>query len=143
MRRVFVAFTLGVLLSFSGCAAMHQGTVTHKVTVAQHNLLTVVAAFEDAEIAEYNAGFIPADVHLKIQQIVKQVALGGKDLDQALAANADATTIKAKIDVIYKLLDQLQTDGLTGVKNDKSKAVLELALNQIKTLLDMALTQVS
>jgi len=132
-----------VLLSFSGCAALRQGSTVHKVTVAQHNLLTVVTAFEDAEIAEYNSGFVPANVHLKIQQIIKEVALASKDLDSTLVENASAPTIKTKIDVIYRLLDQLQTDGLTGIKNEKTKAVLELALNQIKTILDVALTQVS
>jgi hypothetical protein len=137
---VFLAVSLG-----GGCAAWKSGSVTHKITVAQHGFLSVITVFQDAEIAEHDKGvsFIPDDVHLKIQTIIQKVALGGKDLDATVAAGGSATTVKAKIDAIYALLDSLQADGLTGVKNASSKAILEIALNQIKSVLDLALTQIA
>jgi hypothetical protein len=143
--KIFAALVLAVALG-GGCAAMNGGTVTHKVTVAQHGFLSVITGFQDAEIAEHDKGasFISDDTHVRIQTIIQKVALGGKDLDTTLAAGgATSTTIKAKIDAIYALLTLLETDGLTGVKNPSSKAILEIALNQIKAVLDLALTQVA
>lgn len=143
--KVFKVLLLAVALSGSGCAAMRTGTVTHKVTAAQHGFLAVITGFQEAEIAEHDKGvsFIPDDTHIKIQTIIQKVALGGKDLDVVVASGATATTIKAKIDAIYALLDSLEADGLTGVKNASSKAILEIALNQIKSVLDLALTQIA
>lgn len=145
MRKPFLSIILASSLSLGGCASLTQGSLTHKVTIAQHNFLQVVNGFEDAEIAEHSKGatFIPDDVHVKIQGIIQKIALGGKDLDAALASGADATTIRAKINIIYTLLNSLDSDGLTGIKSPSSKALLEVALNQIKAVLDLSLTQVS
>jgi hypothetical protein len=127
------------LLLLSSCAT--RGTVVHKVTVAQHSLLSVVAAFEDAESAEYAKGFVPPDAHLKMQGGIQKVALAMKDLDSALAANADAATLKAKLDNIYTLLDSLNSDGVLAVKNPTTKATLEIALDSIKAIIDNAMVQ--
>jgi hypothetical protein len=142
-NRLFAVLLSLAISPLSGCAVMHSGSVQHKVTVSQHNFLQVVSAFQDAEINEYNKGFVPRDVHLKIQTIIEKVGLGGKDLDNALIANADAATLNAKITAIYNLLDQISTDGLTGIKNPDTKSILDIALNSIKGLLDVALTQVA
>jgi hypothetical protein len=141
MKRAWLLLLLVPLLG--GCAAMKGGSMTHKVTVAQHNFLQVVNGFEDAEIAEHEQGLVPNDVHLKIQTIIQKVGLAGKDLDEALASGSGSATIKVKIDAIYTLLDSLQANGLTGIKNASAKATLEIALNQIKAVLDLALTQVA
>lgn len=133
-----------VLLAFAltGCAAMKSGTVTHKVTASQHSFKDVVGGFQDAEIAEHDKGAVPDDLHIQMQQGIQKVALAGVDLDTALASNASAATLKAKLDTMYALVDSISTQGLTGIKNPNSKAILEIALNQVKTLIDGALTQV-
>ena len=145
MKRIIPAMLLAVALTFSGCASMNSGTLTHKVTASQHGFLSVITGFQDAEISEHDKGaaFISDDTHIRIQTIIQKAALGGKDLDVAVAAGANSTTIKTKIDAIYALLTSLETDGLTGVKNASSKAILEIALNQIKSVLDLALTQIA
>ncbi len=117
--------------------------MTHKVTVAQHSLLSVVGAFEEAESAEYAKGFIPADIHVKMQMGVEKVALACADLDKSLAAGSTGSTLKVKLDAIYQLLDSLNTDGILGVKNPSTKVMLEVALDQIKVIIDSALTQVT
>ena len=139
LRKCTLVLPLLLLLS-SGCAT--RGTAVHKVTVAQHSLLSVVGAFEDAESAEFAKGFVPVDLHLKMQGGIQKLALAMKDLDSALAANASASTIKARLDNIYTLLDSLNSDGVLQVKNATSKAMLEVALDAIKTLIDNALVQV-
>lgn len=138
------AISLAVLLVFmpllAGCP---KGTLTHKVTAAQHNFRFAVGAFQDAEIAEHDKGFVPNDLHVQMQTGIQKVALAGKDLDNALAAGADSATIKAKLDNIYTLLDSLNSDGILGVKNPTSKATLEIALDSIKAIIDNALVLVS
>lgn len=119
------------------------GSVTHKVTVAQHDFLYTVAAFQDAEIAEHDKGFVPDDLHIKMQQGIQKVALAGKDLDTALASGASTPTIKAKLDAIYTLLDSINNDGVAGIKNTGTKATLELALSSIKAIIANAETLIS
>ena len=138
--RNLLVISLLFSLSLTSCAT--RGTTVHKVTAAQHSLLSVVGAFEDAESAEFAKGFVPGDLHLKMQGGIQKLALAMKDLDSALAANASAPTIKARLDNIYTLLDSLNSDGVLQVKNATSKAMLEVALDAIKTLIDNALVQV-
>lgn len=140
MKRIAV---LALALSLTGCAAMRTGSPTHRVTVAQHSLLSVVAAFEEAESAEFAKGFVPQDLHISMQRGVEKVALAAKDLDATLAtAGASNASIKVKLDAIYALLDSLNTDGILGIKNASTKSILEIALDQVKVIVDQALVQV-
>lgn len=133
---------LGVIISFA-LAGCPKGSVTHKVTAAQHNFRFAVQAFQDAEIAEHDKGFVPDDLHVRMQEVIQKVALGGVDLDKTLAAGASAATLKDKLDNIYTLLDSLNSDGILGIKNPTTKATLEIALDSIKAIIDGALVQVS
>lgn len=141
IRSKAVSFCMVLLLALamSGCP---KGTVTHKVTVAQHNFRFAVQAFQDAEIAEHDKGFVPDDLHVKMQATIQKVALSGKDLDNALASGASTATIKGDLDAIYTLLDSLNTDGVLGIKNPTTKATLEIALDAIKAIIDGALVQI-
>lgn len=130
---------VGIEVAQIGCS----GTAIHKTTKAQHTLKEAVAAFQDVEIAEYNKGFVPPDRHLRIQAVIQKVALAAVDLDNYIASNANAATLKGKFDAIYSLLDSLNTDGVLGIKNSNTKQVLETALDAIKALVDNALVGVS
>jgi len=132
--------SIPLFLLLVGCP---QGSTLHKVTVAQHNFRFAVQAFEDAEVAEHDKGFVPDDLHLKMQGAILKVALAGKDLDASLALGASTATIKAKLDAIYTLLDSLNSDGVLGVKSVATKAELEIALDAIKAIIDAALVQIS
>src|SRR6266576_713713 len=120
-----IALVIGVTVGIGeiGCS----GTAIHKTTKAQHSLKEAVAAFQDVEIAEYNKGFVPADRHVRIQSTIQKVALAGVDLDNYIASNANASTLKGKFDNIYSLLDSLNTDGILGIKNANTKQLLETA----------------
>lgn len=148
LQRQFKHLLLALLLvssvSIVGCP---KGTVTHKVTVSQHSFQTSVAAFQDAEIAEFEKGFVSQETHVKIQLGIQKVAMGGLELDNYLAANLstnpDLPTLKQKLDAVYNLLDAIEKDGLVGVKNPTSKALLEIALDGVKAIVDNALVQVT
>ncbi len=129
-------------LSLAGCAVWKLGTVTHKITASQHTFKEAVAAFQTAEIAEHDKGFVPNDLHLQMQTIIQKVALAGVDLDTALAANTGTPTLKIKLDNIYALLDAINTQGIIPIQNANTKAILGIALNQVKAIIDLALTQV-
>lgn len=134
---LLLSLSLGTLaMGIGGIVVGCSGTAMHKTTKAQHTLKEAVAAFQAVEIAEYNKGFVPPERHLKIQVTVQKVALAGVDLDNYIAANANAATVKAKFDAIYALLDSLNTDGILGIKNANTKQLLETALDAIKALVD-------
>jgi ABC-type glycerol-3-phosphate transport system substrate-binding protein len=135
-----IAVVLAV--SLAGCAAWKSGTVTHRVTASQHTFKEAVAAFQTAEIAEHDKGFVPNDLHLQMQTVIQKVALAGVDLDTALAANTGTPTLKIKLDNIYALLDAINTQGIVPISNPNTKAILGIALNQVKAIIDLALTQV-
>jgi uncharacterized protein (DUF2252 family) len=139
-KRFFLTSILLISILQTSCAG--RGTVVHRVTVVQHDFLAVVTAFEDSEVAAHEKGLVSDDLHRKMQEGVKKVALADKDLDAALAANASSATLKAKLDTIYSLLDSLNSDGILGVKDVATKATLEIALDAIKSLIDNALVQV-
>lgn len=143
MRKLILSLALTISLIGGGCAAWRASSTTHKVTIAQHNFLQVVGGFQDAEIAEFEQGRITSDTHVKIQSSIRSLALAGRDLDESVISGAGAATVKAKIATILGLLSQLESDRLLGVKNPTSKAMLELALNQMKSFLTLTLTQVS
>jgi len=105
----------------------------HKVTVAQHDFRIAVQAFQDTEIALHNqGGVISDDVHIQIQTGIQKVAQAGVDLDTALASNAPTSTLKTKLDSIMALLDDLNNQGLLGVKNQNAKLALTSALLAVK-----------
>src|SRR5258708_37763323 len=141
MVRKRLALVLSLALVSNGCAAFKTGTVTHKVTASQHSFKAVVAGFQDAEMAEFEGGHVPSDLHVQIQQGIQKVALAGVDLDPAISANVPATTLKAKLDNIYTLLDSILSQGIVPISNPTTKATLEVALDQIKVIIDSALTQ--
>jgi hypothetical protein len=141
MRKRSLGLIAVLALSLSGCAAWNKGTVTHKVVASQHSFKAVVQAFQDAEIAEHDKGFVSNDLHVQIQGGIQKVALAGVDLDTALASGATATTLKPKLDAIYALLDSINTQGLIPITNPTTKATLEIALDQVKVIIDGALTQ--
>lgn len=138
-----VAMAVSLSMGMAGCPKLFQGSASHKVTAAQHSFKSAVQAFQDAEIAEYQKGFVPLEYHVKIQMGIKKVALGGVDIDNSLIAGLSGAGLKAKLDALYQLVDSLNTDGLVGVSNPTSKAALEVALDAIKAIVDNALTQVS
>jgi len=128
---------LAIALAMSGASySCIKGSATHKVTVGQHTLREAVGAFQDAEIAEFNAGHVSPDNHVRIQSTVKRLALAAIDLDNAMIAGASATDAKAKFDAVYALLDSLNTDGILGIKNPTTKQVLETALDGIRAIVD-------
>lgn len=147
-RKRSIGLIAVLALSLSGCAAWKQGTVTHKVTASQHSFKAVVQGFQDAEIAEHDKRdvnglpLVPDALHIQIQQGVQKVALAGVDLDTALVGNASAATLKAKLDNIYNLLDSINAQGIIPITNPTAKATLEIALDQVKAIIDAALTQV-
>jgi hypothetical protein len=134
MRKRAIRVSSFGLLCFAAVAlAGCPGSVVHKVTVAQHDFRIAVQAFQDTEIALHNqGGVISDDVHIQIQTGIQKVAQAGVDLDTALASNAPTSTLKTKLDSIMALLDDLNNQGLLGVKNQNAKLALTSALLAVK-----------
>lgn len=134
-----IIITIAVVFVLAGCP---KGSMTHKVTASQHTFKSAVQAFQDAEIAEHDKGFVSTELHLEIQAGIQKVALAGVDLDQALQSGASAQTLKAKLDATYTMLDSINKQGLIPIANAATRATLEIALDSVKAIVDAALVQV-
>lgn len=135
---VITVLLLPVLLLTQGFGC--SSTNYHKMVVAEHDFKSTVQAFQDAEIAEFQAGFVDAQTHLKIQSGIINVAQGGQALATLIQQNASPQSIQAQVNTLYGFLDTLNSDGLLYVKNPKSKATLEIALDSVKAIVTNILT---
>jgi hypothetical protein len=137
MRRFIPVLIVAVVLT--GCAA--RGAY-HNAVVIEHDTKTIVQAFQQAEMAEFNAGRIGADEHQKLEAGVEKVALAGQTVTVALQAQASQTTILGDVNILVQAVSDLGNNGVLGVKNPQSLAVLNTALNALKALISNLQTEV-
>lgn len=124
---------------FSGCS----GSTTHKLTAAEHDFKSVVQAFQDAEIAEYQVGGVEPALHQAIQNKIIALSVAGKELAVMIQTNASPVTIQTEVNAIYSIIDDLLDNGVLRVVNPKSRANLEIALNGIKAVINPILVLVA
>lgn len=121
---------LAVIFLLSGCPS----SAYHKMIVAEHDFDKTVSGFQNAEIAEFNAGNVPADIHNKLEQGTITVAQGGKQLATLLQQNASTQSITTELNLINVTLQNLLNDGVLQVKNAQTKANLQIALQSIQAI---------
>lgn len=112
------------------------GSTYHKLVAAEHSFTNTVKALQDVEIAEYRTGTIDPVLHQQIERGILEVATGGSEITKLIQENAPPETIKARVDQLYQTIDNLNSQGILRVKNQKSQAALEVALDSIRSILD-------
>ena len=132
-RRIAV-FTLFVFLafSFSGCAA--RGPYHAAVTV-NHDARTIVQAFQQAEIAEFQAGHLSLAEHQALEGAIEKVATAGQSVTTALQSGSAQSDVIGKVNNLVQTVSDLNAHGVLFVKNAQAKAVLTTALKGIQALL--------
>jgi hypothetical protein len=137
MKLLIPALLFTILLT--GCAA--RGPY-HAAVVVEHDTKTIVQAFQQAEIAEFNAGRISLGEHQQLEAGIEKVATAGQTVTMALQAGAAQTTVLGDVGVLVQAVSDLAANGVAGVKNPQSLAVLNTALNAIKALIANLQTEV-
>jgi PBP1b-binding outer membrane lipoprotein LpoB len=137
MRKLISVLLVTVMLS--GCAA--RGPY-HAAVVIEHDTKTIVQAFQQAEMVEFNAGRISVAEHQALESGIEKVALAGQTVTLALQQGAAQTTALGDVSVLTQAVSDLNTNGVLSVKNAQAQAVLTTALNAIKALLANLQTEV-
>ena len=137
MKRLIVVLLVAVCLA--GCAG--RGPY-HAAVVIEHDAVTIVKAFQQAEMDEFNAGHVSLAEHQNLEGLIEKVGLGGQTVNQALQSGASQQTVLSAIGIMVQAVSDLNTNGVLGVKNAQSQAVLTTALNAIKALLENLKTEV-
>jgi len=126
--------SIGLLdIMLTGCPS--NSSQLQQAAQASENAAIIMQGFENAEVAAYQQGLIPAADHQFIQKEVLTVAALGKTTDSCIA---DATTpggAAACINTTITELDQINADGGLYLKSTTAKQDFSLAMTGIKTVL--------
>jgi len=123
-----------VLLSslfFAGCP----GTAYHKAVIAEHDFSVTVAAFQQAEIVEFQSGRIDSAEHLKLEAGIEKVALAGQTLTSSLQSGAANTTVQQNFNTLSAAVTDLMNSGVLGVKNPTSQQLLKVSIQTAQAIL--------
>jgi hypothetical protein len=126
---------LAITLSLWSMAFSCNGSNYHKMVAAEHDFNLTVSGFQNAEIAEFLGGNVPNDLHNQMQLGIEDVAKGGKQLAILLQSNASPLSISSEITAIDLTLTNLLNNGVLQIKNDKTKANLQIALEAVQAVI--------
>jgi hypothetical protein len=130
MKQIPAVVLLALFLA--GCPA--QGPY-HDAVVVEHQAKTLVQAFQQAEIAEFNAGRIALAEHQLIESKFAIVGQAGSTITLALQQGAAQTTVLGDFNVLLQAVQDLNAQGVLGVKNAQSQAVLATALKGLQDVI--------
>jgi len=91
---------------------------------------------QDTEIALFQQGKINPLTHQIIQTKFLQLADAGQRLDKAINQTHSSADATAALQASLAALDDLMLNGLAGIKDDQTRAQVQLAFVAVKTILD-------
>lgn len=127
-----------VLLSGFICT----GSQIHKATVAEHDFKSAVQGFQNAEIAEFNAGHIDPTLHAQMQEIILKVAQGGVAITTLLQQSNTAGALQQITNIDTQLQTLLQ-NGVLAIKNPTTVTSLQTALLAVQAIVTNIQTALS
>lgn len=110
----------------------------HQVVATEHDFLIAVTAAQNVEIAEFQAGNVPGELHKQIQAGFLKTGQFGEQVAKLLAANASNQTVLAQLMQVAASLQTLLDEGNLGIKNQATlaayKASVQAAIDIVKNL---------
>ncbi len=100
----------------------------HQVVATEHDFLIAVTAAQNVEIAEFQAGNVPPDLHKRIQLGFLKTGQLGEQVAKLLAANASSQTILTQLSQVTVGLKTLLDEGVLGIKNPSTLAAFQAAV---------------
>ena len=82
----------------------------------------------------HQQGKVSDEEHQRIQNLLLQVGQSGQQLDNYIRAAKDAKGADAQLQAFLSAVDNLNKQGLIGIKNSEAKASLTLAISTIAAL---------
>ena len=114
----------------------------HKATVAEHDFKVAIQGFQNAEIAEFQAGHVDAATHQAIQQYVIQVSQAGAALTTLIQQSNTAGALQ-QVTNVDAAIQTLLTDGVLHIKNPTTQATLQIALEAVQAIVTNIQTALS
>jgi hypothetical protein len=131
-RRNLNFFAIPILvICLAGCPS----TAYHSAVVAEHDFVTALQSFQQAELAEHTNGRIDLAEHQRIESAVEKIATSTQVLVTALQAGANNVTVQQDFTAIGNALNTLQVDGVFNVKNAQSQNLLATLVKSIQAIL--------
>ena len=127
--RILPVLLLAVALS--GCPK----TAYHDAVVAEHDFKLGVQSFQQAEMVEFQAGRIDAAEHQKLEGGIAQIGTAAQTLVTALQGGAVNTTVQQDFATVSAAVTTLLNDGVLGIKNPTSQALLKTLIQTIQAIL--------
>lgn len=91
---------------------------------------------QETEIALFQQGKINPLTHQIIQTKFLQLADAGQRLDKAINETHSAKDATAALQAAIAAVDDLTQNGISGIKDDQTRADVKLAFVAVKTILD-------
>jgi hypothetical protein len=129
MRKV--APILLLALALCGCPS---GTY-HDAVVAEHQFKTGVAAFQKAEMVEFQNGRIDQVEHQKIEAGIEKIGLAAQTLVKSLQGGSANTTVQQNFGTVEAAITDLLNNGVLAIKNEQSKQLLRVAIQTASDIL--------
>jgi predicted transcriptional regulator YheO len=131
-RRNLNFFAIPILvICLAGCPS----TAYHSAVVAEHDFVTALQSFQQAELAEHTNGRIDLAEHQRIEAAVEKIATSTQVLVTALQAGANNVTVQQDFTAIGNAVNTLQVDGVFNVKNAQSQNLLATLVKSIQAIL--------
>lgn len=126
MKRILPILALSVFLA--GCPQSSY----HKAVVAEHDAKSIVAAFQKAEMIEFQNGRISAEEHKAIEAQVEKIATAGGTLTAALQSNAPGGTVLSDLSALIKATGDVSN---IVIKSDQSKGIVNAFVASLEAVL--------
>lgn len=130
-KLALILLVAAAALPLAGCPS----SAYHSAVVAEHDFKLAVQSFQQAEIAEFNAGRISQTEHEQLESGVGKVALAGQALTMALQSGAVNSTVQQDFATLSSTLLDLLNSGVLGVKNAQSQQLLRVSIQTAQAIL--------
>lgn len=99
-----------------------------KAVTVEHDFTTALQAFHQSRLSLQQQGLISDAENAQLEGYEKKILLADQTAVKSMQASVNATTAQAQVQVIVDTIGDLQTNGLTGIKNPTSVQILKTAL---------------
>lgn len=114
-------------LTLAGCGLSSAAKVMKSYRIS-------LGAFQDAEIAAYQKGFISQPKHIHDQADVEKLANFGIIADKAILAS-DKATVLVDVQNGLDVLTEIETNDVTAIGDATARSAVEVAVAGLKNLL--------
>lgn len=128
------AILIGVLTFMLCSGFVCTGSQIHKATLAEHDFKVAIQGFQNAELAEFQAGHVDPATHREIAEYVTQVAQAGVQLTTLIQQSNTAGAL-AQVNNVNVAIQTLLNQGVLHISNATTKASLQVALEAVQAII--------